>query len=212
MRRIPAAVCALATLLFLADLSLVLTHPLLAFDLTVERDVQAAPWGPLVSLMDLTNWVAGLKQGGLAAAGVLAAWFVNRRGAVLLGLGSIASLLEALAKQLAQRPRPTPSAVHVQQAVSGYSFPSGHATFFTWFAILLVLALLPVLPRPLRVAAWIAAGVLVFAACLGRVWAGAHWPTDVEGGFLLSLAWSAALYGAAGRVSFLEKLRPQLRA
>jgi undecaprenyl-diphosphatase len=38
---------------------------------------------------------------------------------------------------------------------------------------------------------WALAVLLVFTACFGRVWAGVHWPSDVLGGFLLGLGWSA---------------------
>jgi undecaprenyl-diphosphatase len=38
---------------------------------------------------------------------------------------------------------------------------------------------------------WVAAGFVVFIACVGRVWGGAHWPSDVIGGFLLGIAWCA---------------------
>jgi undecaprenyl-diphosphatase len=39
--------------------------------------------------------------------------------------------------------------------------------------------------------AWTLALAVSLLACLARVWAGDHWPSDVLGGFLLGLGWSA---------------------
>ena len=73
----------------------------------------------------------------------------------------------------------------------GYSYPSGHAVFFTWLCFMLAASFAPrVRPRWRRLL-WIVAGLAILLACIGRVWAGAHWPTDVLGGFLLGLSWSA---------------------
>jgi membrane-associated phospholipid phosphatase len=45
--------------------------------------------------------------------------------------------------------------------------------------------------RRLNRIVWVTAGLVIVIACIGRVWAGAHWPTDVIGGFFLGLGWSA---------------------
>ena len=38
---------------------------------------------------------------------------------------------------------------------------------------------------------WTGAAIVIMLACLARVWAGDHWPSDVAGGFLLGIGWSA---------------------
>ncbi len=63
--------------------------------------------------------------------------------------------------------------------------------FFTWLSFMLAFSLAPHVKPRLRPVLWIAAVVVIVLACLARVWAGAHWPSDVAGGFLLGLGWSA---------------------
>jgi membrane-associated phospholipid phosphatase len=38
---------------------------------------------------------------------------------------------------------------------------------------------------------WIAAASVMALTCIARVWAGDHWPSDVLGGVLLGIGWSA---------------------
>jgi membrane-associated phospholipid phosphatase len=67
--------------------------------------------------------------------------------------------------------------------VSGYSFPSGHATAGAAIAVSVVLAFFP---HGVRRRKWIAAAIaFAFAMAFSRVYLGAHWLSDVETGVLL---------------------------
>ena len=178
-------------LLFLVDSYYVIGGVYTVVDRAVELFVQGFPWGPVVHLFDATNALAGIWQllAGLLIAGLFVLW--DRRAGWLLLIGSGASLLDNLVKSMVQRHRPTPDLVHVLDPAQGYSFPSGHAVFYTWVAVMSAAALAPRLRLRLRPFLWLAAALLILVACLGRVYAGVHWPTDVIGGILLGLAWSA---------------------
>jgi len=63
--------------------------------------------------------------------------------------------------------------------------------FFTWLSFMVAFALAPRVKPPYRILLWLGAAVVIALACLARVWAGDHWPSDVFGGFLLGLGWSA---------------------
>ena len=89
------------------------------------------------------------------------------------------------------RHRPTADLVAILNPSTGYSFPSGHAVFFTWLCFMLAASISPRVSPRWRKLVWSAAGVVIFLACAGRVWAGAHWPTDVIGGLLLGTGWAA---------------------
>jgi undecaprenyl-diphosphatase len=115
----------------------------------------------------------------------------ERRAGFLMLIGSVSSLLDNLIKMEMARQRPTANLVHILTPAPGFSYPSGHAVFFTWLSFMLAFALAPHVRPRWRWALWTGAGVVIVLACLARVWAGDHWPSDVLGGFLLGLGWSA---------------------
>jgi len=108
------------------------------------------------------------------------------------GVGGIAGL-DTATKYMVARPRP-PAALHAV-VVNGYSFPSGHACFS---AVVLPLCCVMAIRWAVR-GPWRRLAVCVFSllgvAAVGfsRVFLGAHYPTDVLGGWALAGAWDAVL-------------------
>jgi len=92
-----------------------------------------------------------------------------------------------------RRPRPDAHLVHVLRHTTQGSYPSGHAVFFTWLAILVPLALRPVWRGWWLLAAGLA--LVLVVAVVGRLVVGEHWPSDVLGGLLLGLGWSLLALG-----------------
>jgi len=178
-------------LLFCVDAYYVLNGLYTIVDRGIALFVQGFPWGPVVYLFDATNAVAGIWQivVGLALAVAMAAW--DRRAGWLMFIGSGASVIDNLIKVLVARHRPAADLVHVLSPATGYSFPSGHAVFYTWVAVMLAAALAPRLTPSVRPLLWLAAALLILIGCLGRIYEGVHWPSDVIGGFLLGLSWVA---------------------
>jgi membrane-associated phospholipid phosphatase len=184
---------ALTAFLLFAILTIVVAGGVIrsGFDLPVERAVQHVPWGPLTYWMTLTNVTGGLIQDLFGVAVVIALFIWDRRAGWLMALGAVGSALDQLVKVSVARHRPTADLVTILNPSSGYSYPSGHALFFTWLAFMLAIAISPHVGRRWRAVVWTFAGLVILLACIGRIWAGAHWPTDVIGGFLLGLGWSA---------------------
>jgi undecaprenyl-diphosphatase len=176
---------------FALDTYLVATRPLLPFDVPLASFVQSFPWGPITYVFDLINVTAGYVQVAVGAAAILLLLIWERRAGYLMAIGAVSSLLDNLIKMWMARQRPTADLVHILTPAPGYSYPSGHAVFFTWLSFMLAFSFAPHVKPRRRWLLWTAAAVVILLACLARVWAGDHWPSDVMGGFLLGLGWSA---------------------
>ena len=178
-------------IVFALDTYLVATRPLLAFDVPVAVFIQSFPWGPVTYVFDLINGTAGYVQVAVGVIAIAALFVFERRAGYLMAIGSISSLLDNLMKLVMARQRPNADLVHILTPAPGYSYPSGHAVFFTWLSFMLAFSLAPHVRPRWRWPLWTGAALVILLACSARVWAGAHWPSDVAGGFLLGLGWSA---------------------
>jgi undecaprenyl-diphosphatase len=178
-------------LLFVVDSYLVIQNDVLPFDLPIARFIQGINWGPLVYPMQLINASAGYGQVVLGAVAIVALFIFERRAGWLMLIGSVSSLLDNIIKLLVSRNRPTVDLVHILTPASGFSYPSGHAVFFTWMSFMIAFALAPRVKPVVRPILWIVAAIVIILTCIARVWAGDHWPSDVLGGVLLAISWSA---------------------
>jgi undecaprenyl-diphosphatase len=178
-------------ILFVIDTYLVIQNEVLPFDLPIARFIQQLNWGPLVYPMELLNWSAGIWQVLIGAVAIGALFFIERRAGWLMLIGSISSLLDNLLKLAISRQRPPADLVHILSPTTGFSYPSGHAVFFTWMSFMIAVSLAPKVKAAYRPVLWIVAAIVIVLACIARVWAGAHWPSDVIGGVLLGIGWSA---------------------
>ena len=177
--------------LFAIDTFLVVQNDVLPFDVPIARFIQQLNWGPLVYPMELINASAGIWQVLIGAVAIVALFVVERRAGWLMLIGSISSLLDNLIKLVISRQRPPADLVHILSPTTGFSFPSGHAVFFTWMAFMIAVSVAPKIRPVFRPILWTLVVVVIVLTCSARVWAGAHWPSDVIGGVLLGVGWSA---------------------
>jgi membrane-associated phospholipid phosphatase len=177
--------------LFAIDTFLVVQNEVLPTDIPIARFIQQLNWGPIVYPMELINASAGIWQVLIGAVAVVALFVLERRAGWLMLIGSISSLLDNLIKLVISRQRPPADLVHILSPTTGFSFPSGHAVFFTWMAFMIAVSLAPKIRPVFRPILWTLVVVVIVLTCIARVWAGAHWPSDVIGGVLLGIGWSA---------------------
>ena len=177
--------------LFAIDTVLVINGFWLPIDIRVTSFIQGVNWGPIAYPLQLINVTAGIWQVLAGIVAIVALFIVERRAGWLMLIGSISSLLDNIIKLLVSRHRPTVDLVHILTPASGFSYPSGHAVFFTWLSFMLAASLAPRIKPMYRPALWSLAIVVIVLTCIARVWAGDHWPSDVVGGVLLGAGWSA---------------------
>jgi len=177
--------------LFAIDTFLVVQNDVLPFDYPIALFIQQLNWGPIVYPMELINASAGIWQVLIGAVAIVALFIFERRAGWLMLIGSISSLLDNVIKLIISRQRPPADLVHILSPTTGFSFPSGHAVFFTWMAFMIAVSLAPKTRPVFRPVLWAGAIVVIVLTCIARVWAGAHWPSDVIGGVLLGVGWSA---------------------
>lgn len=146
---------------------------------------------PLLNHVAATFSLLGSAKGmaPLTLVLVAALYRVRRRYAyfVALSLGGVA-VINVLLKNLFDRPRPafwTPILPEPD-----FSFPSGHAMFAS--ALVTSLAVL-LWPTRWRVPALVGGALYLLGMMASRVYIGVHYPTDVTGGALFSVAWVVGL-------------------
>lgn len=188
-----------AVTIILVALAVVLTTSAIAWD----GEVPGWEADALRFFNDWPDWleplVWALQQMGVLAApmigGIVIAWIARRWQYVIpfvllmpLKLG----IEKAVLKQAVERERPYVTVgtdIHVRgPAFEGLSFPSGHATTATAFAILVV-AFVPPKWRPLPLAWAVVVGI-------SRLYYGEHNVLDVVAGFAMGAMFAAILWFA----------------
>lgn len=197
LRSPAASACALsgAGALGLTGLALFGAYP--PGDATIATTIQGISFPGQDLLSD------GIYYGGLtpiiqiitlALAGFLL-WRGRALAAGFLGLTMLARVISLVIKDIAERPRPTLLDVNVSENAAGFSFPSSHVfgtTLVMGFLIFLAQELIPNVRARLAVQG--SALLIIIFMGLQRVYAGAHWPTDVLGAWL----WGALTVFAMG--------------
>jgi undecaprenyl-diphosphatase len=181
------------TLLVLFSLLGIAAHRTDAFgtDVRFTRWLQGLDWRVLDWVADATNWsMSGTPLTICAIAFVL--FLVARRWWIDAGMLTFViaiRLVNSGLKSLIESPRPTSDLVEVIEEADNFGFPSGHASG----ALLVVGGTAWIMARHVtssawRIAIWTIAGAWIILSGIGRVLVGAHWPSDVLGAWLWSVA------------------------
>lgn len=165
-------------------------------DLRLTLLIQSIDSAALDSIMEWTSLLTGDWQAvALAIAGSIVIWrCLGKWEAGLVLMTWLSSPIHSGLKLIVNRPRPTPDLVRVFQYEQGNSFPSGHAFFaIVFWGLLAYLALTRLKRRSLRRLAFSGSLVIILWIGASRVYLGAHWPSDVLGGYVIGALLLAAL-------------------
>lgn len=115
--------------------------------------------------------------------------FGFKKEALYLCLTLTSGLVSTSLKILVNRPRPTEDVVRIIEETKRQSFPSGHVLFYVMFFGFLTLLMyhLKKLPTALRLVVGCISLFFIFTVPFSRIYLGAHWFTDVVGGFLMGM-------------------------
>ena len=151
--------------------------------------------GWLTSVLRVVTWL-GSTAVIIPLGVIVGGFFVLRRRrwqplALLAAAVAGAVGLYGIVKPLIGRPRPLP-AVWIGHN-SGAAFPSGHATQSVAFYAMLAIVLGAGRSPWVKTVLWSAAALVALAVGGSRIYLGAHWLTDVLGGYALGACWVATV-------------------
>ena len=168
-------------------------HPISSFDLYVTEESQE------LGMRHLTAAMRGISIFGdsvVASLSIILAstlFFVThrRREAGFVLAVPIADLLNALVKMLVNRPRPTSDVAELLTKAGQSSFPSGHVVHYVVFFgfLLAVMSANKKIPSFWRIVIGVFSAFLILSISISRIYLGAHWATDVIGGYLFGFAY-----------------------
>ncbi|MDQ2683339.1 MAG: phosphatase PAP2 family protein [Chloroflexota bacterium] len=157
------------------------------WDAQVLRWFQGREWSVLEVLAHATNkvfagaWISVMTV-ALFAFCVVRHWQAEATAVATVG---VIRLANAGMKWVFDSPRPDEQFVRSESSHSGLGFPSGHTSGAMLFCGVVAWIAWRRIESPVgRIAVVGACALAVLTTGFGRMWVGAHWPSDVLGGLL----------------------------
>lgn len=168
----------------------VLAHQYSRFpgDLQITLWLQSCHSPIVLSIMRGITWLFGGWRPTviIIVSAVMVLRLIGMPQAVLVILAGAATSAGSMLKQLVGRVRPTADIVAVWDVETNKSFPSGHALFVTLvLGFLAYLCLTRIRNRVFKISSAAVLFALVILTGVSRVYLGAHWPSDVLGGYVI---------------------------
>lgn len=164
-------------------------YPINNFDLTISRWVQQFHQPVLDQVMIAISTFGNVVVAFccMAVTAILFFIFKFKREAWFTIAISFTGLFTFVLKRLFNRPRPTDEYVTIIESYRNNSFPSGHTLSYVVFFgfMILLMRKLTTIPTYIRNSVSIFSYFMFIVGPLSRIYLGAHWFTDIVGGFLV---------------------------
>lgn len=205
----------------LLTLLVIIVSIVLTFQLSVEAaeeetmsgDVLVSTWVQQASvpgveyLVDSLNWI-GRPIPLALVTGLVAIGLMSRRRyaeAILVLPATGTHAVNAILKNVIQSPRPTDGQVRIQDQAAGFGFPSGHTMAVVVFCgVIAYLAWRLIERRRYQYAVHAIAVLAIVGIGFSRIYSGAHWPSDVLGGYLWGAFYTSLM------VLFFHRMQPRM--
>jgi len=161
--------------------------PIILTDIKISNEIQEIRIVPLLPLMEAIS-IFGTPLISISLTLLVSTAFYlasYRREALFALFTFIADGINGALKLIINRPRPSDTLITVYQKLTDSSFPSGHVVHYVVFFGFLATAMIVLvkLPKGLRLAVTFISLALIVTVSISRIYLGAHWATDVIGGY-----------------------------
>jgi membrane-associated phospholipid phosphatase len=159
----------------------------LSFDVSISRALQGSGLPGLAGMATFAT-VAGGTIATFAVGAAVLLWLV-RAGYYAATVPVLAALAlrigNAVIKTTVDSPRPTSDFVRTLENPSGNGFPSAHVMgVVLLYGVIAILANELIASRLVRLPVQLFSVAMILIVGPGRIYTGAHWPTDVLGAYL----------------------------
>jgi undecaprenyl-diphosphatase len=164
------------------------SYPISGFDFYMTREIQDQKGWDLTFIMKFISIFYNAGIGPLSVIFASLFFYLRRyrRESCFTLAVFIPDLCNMLMKILIHRARPTPEDAKILSTFTQSSFPSGHVVHYVVFFGFLIAAM--VVNKNIssfwRMFVCIFSAFLVLTVSISRIYLGAHWATDVLGGYL----------------------------
>ncbi len=165
--------------------------PLEYLDIHISEEIQEKQGPYLTTIMIWLSWFGRTSVSVVMVVITSLIFLISRlkKEAVLMVSTLLSGILGLGLKILINRPRPSKDLVFLLEETKYQSFPSGHVLFYTVFfgALILIILHLKKIKYKVKLFLIIICLSMIFLGAVSRVYLGAHWFTDVLGGFILGV-------------------------
>lgn len=162
-----------------------------SLDLLVSQELQEEPSALLDVFMKGFSWLGTVYIAAIMVIVFSIIFFVFKyiKEALFVLSCLLSGGVSYVLKTLINRPRPTTDFVRIIEETHYQSFPSGHVLFYTaFFGTLIVIAISSgILKLSLKILISSICSAMIVLGAVSRIYLGAHWFTDVIGGFIVGV-------------------------